>query len=197
MTFLHSIFINRNFAPLYWVQFLGALNDNIIKNILVIVVRYKHVEIFGLPPNQLTALAGGLFILPYVLFSPYAGLLADSICKVKVMRLTKIWELLISAIALIGFYTESYLTLLIYLSDVEEGGETCFEDSYSEESFDDLSVTPAKGKAIFFEHSIHHKGEPVRRGRKYVLRSDVMYAADDSEHDISDFDDPADVQDDW
>jgi len=31
--------------------------------------------------------------------------------------------------------------------------------------------------ALFFEHAIHHKGEPVLSGRKYVLRSDVMYSS--------------------
>lgn len=74
---------------------------------------------------------------------------------------------------------KSYLTFLIYLNDDFEGGETSFEDSYSEESFDEFSVVPKQGMALFFEHATHHKGEPVTTGRKYVLRSDVMYASDD------------------
>jgi predicted 2-oxoglutarate/Fe(II)-dependent dioxygenase YbiX len=72
---------------------------------------------------------------------------------------------------------QSFLTFMIYLNDGFEGGETSFEDSYSDESFDPFHVAPKQGMALFFEHAIHHKGEPVTRGRKYVLRTDVMYAA--------------------
>jgi hypothetical protein len=79
---------------------------------------------------------------------------------------------------------QSYLTFMIYLNDDFEGGETSFEDSYSAESFDEFKVTPKQGMALFFEHSIHHKGEPVTRGRKYVLRSDIMYASQEFEYDI-------------
>lgn len=79
---------------------------------------------------------------------------------------------------------ESFYTFLIYLNEDCEGGETSFEDSYSEESFDEFQVTPKQGMALFFEHPIHHKGEPVRAGRKYVLRTDVMYASAELEDEI-------------
>jgi len=87
---------------------------------------------------------------------------------------------------------QSYYTFLVYLNDDFEGGETSFEDSYSAESFDEFSVSPVQGTALFFEHAIHHKGEPVTRGRKYVLRSDVMYSAEEgneSEYDAETDDD--------
>jgi predicted 2-oxoglutarate/Fe(II)-dependent dioxygenase YbiX len=84
---------------------------------------------------------------------------------------------------------QSYLTFMIYLNDDFDGGETSFEDSYSEESFDEFKVVPQKGMALFFEHAIHHKGEPVTRGRKYVLRTDVMYGSVDA---LYDDDDPYD-----
>lgn len=77
---------------------------------------------------------------------------------------------------------QSYLTLLIYLNDDFTGGETSFDDSYSVESFDEFMVTPKQGVALFFEHQTHHKGEPVRSGCKYVMRTDVMYAAEASEY---------------
>jgi predicted 2-oxoglutarate/Fe(II)-dependent dioxygenase YbiX len=81
---------------------------------------------------------------------------------------------------------QSYLTLIIYLNDDFKGGETSFEDSYSDELFEEFKVVPKQGMALFFEHAIHHKGEPVTRGRKYVLRTDVMYAAEDAEYDYED-----------
>lgn len=74
---------------------------------------------------------------------------------------------------------KSFWTLMIYLNEGFQGGATSFEDSYSLESFDPLEITPKRGMALFFDHSVHHKGEPVQQGRKYVLRTDVMYSSDD------------------
>jgi predicted 2-oxoglutarate/Fe(II)-dependent dioxygenase YbiX len=71
---------------------------------------------------------------------------------------------------------QSFWTFMIYLNEGFEGGETSFNDSYSDEPFDDFQVVPQAGMALFFVHTVHHKGEPVFRGRKYVLRTDVMYA---------------------
>ena len=76
---------------------------------------------------------------------------------------------------------KSYLTLLIYLNENFEGGETLFDDSCSEEAFDDVVVVPQTGLALFFEHSAFHKGEVVTEGTKYVMRTDVMYSALDDE----------------
>lgn len=73
----------------------------------------------------------------------------------------------------------SLFTMLIYLSEDFEGGETSFEDSYSDDSFDAFRIEPSIGCALFFVHETHHKGEPVFSGRKYVLRTDVMYSAED------------------
>ena len=61
----------------------------------------------------------------------------------------------------------SFLTFMIYLNDGFEGGATAFES---------LRVCPERGMALFFRHELRHKGEAVLRGRKYVLRTDVMYA---------------------
>jgi predicted 2-oxoglutarate/Fe(II)-dependent dioxygenase YbiX len=70
----------------------------------------------------------------------------------------------------------SLLTFMIYLNGGFEGGETSFNDSCSDEPFDEFSVTPEEGLALLFAHGVCHKGEAVTRGRKYVLRTDVMYA---------------------
>ncbi len=72
-------------------------------------------------------------------------------------------------------------TFMIYLNEGFEGGETSFEDSYSEESFEPVSVSPVQGMALLFEHEIHHKGEVVTEGEKYVLRTDIFYTSEDEE----------------
>ena len=67
---------------------------------------------------------------------------------------------------------ESLFTFMLYLNDDFEGGETNF---YLEDGRLRLSVRPEKGKALVFWHSQLHEGAAVRAGRKYVLRTDVMY----------------------
>jgi prolyl 4-hydroxylase len=65
---------------------------------------------------------------------------------------------------------QSYFTFLVYLNDGFEGGETAFH-----EGVHFLRVKPERGKALVFYHRQVHEGMPVVRGRKYVLRTDVMY----------------------
>jgi prolyl 4-hydroxylase len=60
----------------------------------------------------------------------------------------------------------SLFTLMIYLNDDFEGGETTFEMH---------TIAPKKGQALVFEHSLRHAGEPILAGVKYVLRTDIMY----------------------
>lgn len=69
----------------------------------------------------------------------------------------------------------SFLTFMVYLNDDFTGGETAFVDNRDEPEFADLEIRPARGLALFFAHPLLHKGNPVLEGRKYVLRSDVMY----------------------
>ena len=67
---------------------------------------------------------------------------------------------------------ESRLTFLVYLSAVEQGGETRF---YQPGRRLEFTVQPHPGTALVFEHPRLHEGAPVLRGRKYVLRTDVLY----------------------
>ena len=71
---------------------------------------------------------------------------------------------------------QSRLTFMVYLNGGIVGGETSFSDTAVTSRFADFSITPDTGLALFFDHMLLHKGEPVTEGRKYVLRSDVMYS---------------------
>ena len=106
---------DRRFWPLFWTQFLGAANDNLFKNALVILITYKNVELMGLDSKTIVALAGAIFILPYVTFSATAGQIADHYDKSDVIKATKFSELIIMCIAATGFITESYGLLLFTL----------------------------------------------------------------------------------
>jgi len=67
---------------------------------------------------------------------------------------------------------QSQLTFMVYLNEGFEGGETKFYDGES------LVVTPRCGSALVFVHRKLHEGASIISGRKYVLRSDVMYRRD-------------------
>jgi hypothetical protein len=69
----------------------------------------------------------------------------------------------------------SFLTYMIYLNEGFEGGETHFGGLPAAPALVSGRVIPRTGRALVFSHPILHKGEPVVRGRKYVLRTDVMY----------------------
>ncbi len=65
---------SRRFAPMFFTQFFGALNDNVYKQALLLVITYGLDSTNNLQPsahsNNLAAL---LFILPYFIFSATAG----------------------------------------------------------------------------------------------------------------------------
>jgi predicted 2-oxoglutarate/Fe(II)-dependent dioxygenase YbiX len=71
------------------------------------------------------------------------------------------------------YHEESRLTFMIYLNADFEGGTTEF---YRDSGTPKLTVRPESGMALVFEHLQLHEGAPVTSGRKYVLRTDVMYA---------------------
>jgi hypothetical protein len=89
-----SLLSKRRFLPLFATQFLGAFNDNLYKSAMVILVTYA---VFNDPTKEATfnAVAGGLFILPFFLFSALAGQLADSMDKARIIRFVKTAEIVI------------------------------------------------------------------------------------------------------
>jgi prolyl 4-hydroxylase len=64
----------------------------------------------------------------------------------------------------------SRFTAMVYLNDDFEGGSTDFDLGDEE-----VRVMPERGMVLLFEHRLRHQGAPIVRGRKYVLRTDVMY----------------------
>jgi hypothetical protein len=105
----------RRFAPFFLAQALGAFNDNLLKNVLILAATYQTARYSRLDPKLLVNLAGGLFILPFVLFSGVAGQLADRFDKTRVLRVVKAAEILIMALAALGFAGHSLSLLLASL----------------------------------------------------------------------------------
>ena len=105
----------RRFAPFFWTQFLGAANDNVYKNALIIFVAYHAASLTTLDPNALVNLAAGIFILPFVLLSATSGQLADKYEKSRLIRLVKLLEIAIMVIGLAGFWRRDLVLLLTAL----------------------------------------------------------------------------------
>jgi acyl-[acyl-carrier-protein]-phospholipid O-acyltransferase / long-chain-fatty-acid--[acyl-carrier-protein] ligase len=102
---------DQKFLPLFVTQLLGAINDNLFKNALVVLALYRLAHLGPV----LVALAGGIFLLPYAIFSAMAGQLADAREKSRLIRAMKIWELGLMLLAGIGFFTGNFTVLLAVL----------------------------------------------------------------------------------
>ncbi len=106
----------RRFAPFFWTQFLGAGNDNVYKNALVIFVAYRASTLTSLDANTLVNVAAAVFILPFLLFSATAGQLADKFEKSRMIRYIKLFEVAIMIVGLAGFWTMSLPLLFTALA---------------------------------------------------------------------------------
>ena len=102
----------RRFGPLFLTQFLGAFNDNLFKNALIVLVTFQSAQWTSMRPEILANLAAGLFILPFFFFSATAGQLADKYDKARIARLTKLLEVSIMLVAIAGFLLHSLALLL-------------------------------------------------------------------------------------
>jgi hypothetical protein len=101
------LLFERRFGPFFLAQLLGAFNDNVYKNSLVILVAYHAATYSSLDPNLLTNAAAGIFILPFLLFSASAGQIADKYEKSSIIRVIKAIEIGIMLIAAAGLLLQS------------------------------------------------------------------------------------------
>src|SRR6266540_4259088 len=106
----------RRFAPFFWTQFLGAANDNVYKNALVIFVAFHAASLTALDPNALVNIAGAVFIAPFMLLSATGGQLADKYEKSRLIRYIKLFEIAIMVIGLAGFWQRSLALLFVALA---------------------------------------------------------------------------------
>ncbi|MBX9605708.1 MAG: MFS transporter [Gammaproteobacteria bacterium] len=94
MSSQYGLLRERRFLPFFLVQFCGAANDNAFKFAFTALATYSAAEWGGLTPTTAGPLIGGIFILPFLLFSATAGQLADKYDKASLIRLVKNLEIL-------------------------------------------------------------------------------------------------------
>lgn len=107
--------LTKRFLPYFATQCLGALNDNIYKNVLLLLVTFSQVKDLPISVDMFVNLAAGVFILPFFLFSAHAGVVADNMDKAKLIRRLKLLEVIIMFSAAIAILSESYMMMLLLL----------------------------------------------------------------------------------
>ena len=101
----------KRFVPFFATQFMGAFNDNVYKNVLIILIAFSGVS----NSNTLINLCAALFTLPFFLFSGFVGQLAERTEKAKLIRYLKSLEVVIMCCAAVAFYLQSITFLIILL----------------------------------------------------------------------------------
>src|SRR5690348_13221060 len=101
------------FHSFLWTQFLGAFNDNLCK--MVVSLRAVDVAANTGSGSQYLALAGAVFVIPFLLFSGYAGRLADSVSKRTVLVSVKAFEIAIMALGIAAFFSTRIELMLVVL----------------------------------------------------------------------------------
>ena len=102
----------RNFVPFFGCMGLGALNDNMFKSALAILIAYNIQKETA---DLLVQASAGLFILPFFLFSGISGQICDKFEKSKLIVMIKSLEILIMSMAAVGFYINNIYFLMFVL----------------------------------------------------------------------------------
>ena len=108
---------DRSFQSFLWTQFLGAFNDNLFK--IVVSLFAVHVTASGVVSSKYLAIAGAVFVLPFILFAGYAGQIADRFSKTRVLQITKALEIptmAVGAYAMVAGRMDVMLVVLFLLA---------------------------------------------------------------------------------
>ena len=104
---------NGGFLAFLCTQFLGAFNDNAYR--IIVSLRAVHIVAQADQSGKYLALAGAIFVLPSLLFTGYAGQLADAISKRRVLIGVKIFKIGAMAIGILVFLSHSVAWMFVVL----------------------------------------------------------------------------------
>ena len=107
-----SLLADSRFEAFLWTQFLGAFNDNVYKMIVSIMA----VRVAGAATgSRYLAIAGAVFVIPFLLFAGYAGQLADRYSKTRVLQVTKAFEPVAMVMGIVALMSGRIDLLLVVL----------------------------------------------------------------------------------
>ena len=109
-----ELLATKRLAPLFTTQFFGAFNDNLFRSAMGVILVYGGL-IASEDTNLFVNAAAGLFMLPFFLFSATAGRMADKYEKARLVRLIKIAEILVAALAGFSLYLQNVPLMLAVL----------------------------------------------------------------------------------
>jgi acyl-[acyl-carrier-protein]-phospholipid O-acyltransferase/long-chain-fatty-acid--[acyl-carrier-protein] ligase len=113
-----DLMTSRRFAALFWCQFCSALNDNFLKNALVMLILFGIGGEGGVAGGRgpvLVTLAAIVFIAPFFIFSALGGELADRFDKARVAKAIRLAEIPVAGLAALGFFLHSVPILFVTL----------------------------------------------------------------------------------
>ena len=114
----------RRFLPLFATQALGALNDNVFKNALAVLIIFRIADAAGMNGQVLVSAAAGVFILPFFLFSALAGQMADKFEKSAMIRWIKAVEVCVMGLGAASFWFNDVYSMILVLFLM--GGQSAF-----------------------------------------------------------------------
>ena len=107
-----ALFTQRRFLPFFGTQLMNALNDNIYKNALILLFTMQALSGDQVQASTLINICAGVLMLPFILFSGYAGQFSDKYDKSVVIRYVKFFEVCIIIVGTVGLYLNNNFILI-------------------------------------------------------------------------------------
>jgi acyl-[acyl-carrier-protein]-phospholipid O-acyltransferase/long-chain-fatty-acid--[acyl-carrier-protein] ligase len=168
---------DSRFEAFLWTQFLGAFNDNVYKMIVSIMAVQAAAD--GSGGGKYLALAGAVFVIPFLLFAGYAGQIADRFSKTRVLQITKSLEVVTMLMGIAALVTGrmDFLLIVLFLLATQANFFSPAKYGILPEMMDEASLSRANGLlelttfvAIVIGTSFgtmlhaHWRGEPLKMG---------------------------------
>jgi acyl-[acyl-carrier-protein]-phospholipid O-acyltransferase/long-chain-fatty-acid--[acyl-carrier-protein] ligase len=144
-----ALLASGGFEAFLWTQFLGAFNDNVYK--MIVSVGAVEMAANSQQGSRYLALAGAVFVLPYLLFAGYAGQIADRFSKTRVLQYTKAFEIVIMLAGMAALYAHSVnmLMFVLFLLAFQSNMFSPAKYGILPEMLDDAQISRANGLLEF------------------------------------------------
>lgn len=103
---------DRRFAPFFWTQALGAFNDNVFKQVILLLLTFEAAPRMHWDDSLINSIGMMLFMLPTLLFSSWGGRLADTRDKAPLIRALKTFEVACMVLAALAIWCEAYIAMM-------------------------------------------------------------------------------------